>query len=340
MEAKVVILSRQNIDEIFLRNLFEYGFLAGEIKKYGTVDEALTVSDKEVELVLFQLDGIDNTAIVKALYLKFKSAPIIVFAAPEDEKAAIELLQYGVQDIIILNPGHVSHDFKLTINKALKRKQFSKQIDEHNDRLINEVRTSNRMLDHILSSINEVVWSCTAGNFEVVYINNACYDIYGFSPNEIIGNSDLLFGRVLQEDKHQFESGWRELLRTGKSVSEYRIIHKDGTIKYMKNESVLRRDHNNGPEFINGFARDITLQKMQLRKIQEQNEQLQEIARIHSHKIRGPLASILGLTQLFNVEKADVENREIIDHINTAANNLDLVIHDIVRQTDHRLRLQ
>jgi PAS domain S-box-containing protein len=205
--------------------------------------------------------------------------------------------------------------------------------DEYNLELINEIQNQKRKLEHILSSINEVVWSCTAYSLETIYINDACYEIYGYTPHEIMGDSDLLFGSVHPDDKKQLKAAWRQLLRNDNSIMEYRIIHKDGSLRYIKNEAVLRRDKNDIPEFINGFARDVTIQKKQMLEIKKQNEKLQEIAWIQSHKLRGPLASILGLTNLFDSNTACANNIEIIDHIRTAARQLDAVVHDIVAKS-------
>ena len=250
-------------------------------------------------------------------------------AAAHEEPIAEQLLEYGAEDYI-LNTEFSSGRFKRIINNAMHRKQFSRQAEERQLSLNHEIQTQKRRLDHILSSINEVVWSCTADTFETIYINDACYPIYGYTPDEIIGNCDMFLGSVHPDDKKQFKSAWRQLLKSSNSVFEYRILHKDGTLRYIKNEAVLRRDGNNQPRYINGFARDVTLQKMQLLKIQEQNEQLQQIAWIQSHKVRGPVATILGLMQLFDTETADAGNREIINYLQVATNNLDQVIRDIV----------
>jgi len=70
--------------------------------------------------------------------------------------------------------------------------------------------------------------------------------------------------------------------------------------------------------------------------IKEQNKRLQEIAAISSHEIRRPVATILGLVNLFDKKHLDSPmNREIIGHIDTTAQELDSVIHTIVEKTIH-----
>jgi GAF domain-containing protein len=70
--------------------------------------------------------------------------------------------------------------------------------------------------------------------------------------------------------------------------------------------------------------------------IKEQNKKLQEIAAISSHEIRRPVATILGLANLFDKTNMDNPmNREIIGHIDITAQELDKVIHTIVEKTVH-----
>lgn len=82
-------------------------------------------------------------------------------------------------------------------------------------------------------------------------------------------------------------------------------------------------------------ARDITDQRKHLFKIEKQNSTLREIAFIESHKIRGPVATILGLEQFFNYDNlADPVNREIMEGVKTVTMELDLFIREVVRMSN------
>ncbi|MEO6978660.1 MAG: GAF domain-containing protein, partial [Mucilaginibacter sp.] len=68
--------------------------------------------------------------------------------------------------------------------------------------------------------------------------------------------------------------------------------------------------------------------------VKDQNKRLQEIASISSHDIRRPVATILGLVNLFDRNTPDNPmNKEIINHIDATAKELDEVIHTIVEKT-------
>ncbi len=82
-------------------------------------------------------------------------------------------------------------------------------------------------------------------------------------------------------------------------------------------------------------ARDITEQRKHLQKIEEQNIALREIAFIESHKLRGPVATIMGLEQLFNFDDfSDPVNKIVIEGVAKASNDLDLVIREVVHKSN------
>jgi len=76
-------------------------------------------------------------------------------------------------------------------------------------------------------------------------------------------------------------------------------------------------------------------QKNELLRLQ--NERLSNIAWLASHKVRGPVASILGLSKLFNRDNyVDPDNAKIIEGIYASANELDLIIKELVAKAGEK----
>ena len=73
--------------------------------------------------------------------------------------------------------------------------------------------------------------------------------------------------------------------------------------------------------------------EIQEQKIKGQNEHLQEIAFMNAHILRLPVANILALSGLINPESTDAGNKELIEHIQTSAHQLDDAIRKIVSKT-------
>ena len=69
--------------------------------------------------------------------------------------------------------------------------------------------------------------------------------------------------------------------------------------------------------------------------LKHQYEKLYEIAFLQSHQVRGPVATILGLINMFNFDIPDDPlNTDLIKHLQEATISLDKVIHMIVKKTN------
>jgi PAS domain S-box-containing protein len=82
------------------------------------------------------------------------------------------------------------------------------------------------------------------------------------------------------------------------------------------------------------FLRDITQRRQHEEEIKKQNKKLKDIAFITSHSLRAPLANILGLTEILDKKNlACKENEDVIDNLKISAQQLDVVIRNIVNRT-------
>jgi signal transduction histidine kinase len=66
------------------------------------------------------------------------------------------------------------------------------------------------------------------------------------------------------------------------------------------------------------------------------NNELRQFSYTISHNLRGPVASLLGLTSLLNDKHLDPSNREIIDHIRNSTLRFDSIIKDLNKIIDIR----
>jgi signal transduction histidine kinase len=80
-----------------------------------------------------------------------------------------------------------------------------------------------------------------------------------------------------------------------------------------------------------GGIRDVTDLKIALEKIQLRDRQLAEVSFYNSHKVRAPLARLLGLVQLLRMDPNSPSNeqQELLEKIRNAAEELDYLIKNI-----------
>lgn len=83
-----------------------------------------------------------------------------------------------------------------------------------------------------------------------------------------------------------------------------------------------------------GLAKDITEKLAYIDQIENQQHNLSYIAFAQSHLVRAPLARILALVQHVKQKFNDGSiETELLDALNHSANELDVVIHDIIEKT-------
>jgi DNA-binding NtrC family response regulator len=110
-----------------------------------------------------------------------------------------------------------------------------------------------------------------------------------------------------------------ELIKNG--VTDYVLKDKLGVL----NQKILRALE----EARIKKERIIAEQKLKL-----QNEKLFEIAFLQSHQVRGPIANVLGLINLFNHQNPnDPMNTEVIRRLQTTTEAFDKVIRQIIQKT-------
>lgn len=151
---------------------------------------------------------------------------------------------------------------------------------------------------------------------------------------ELDKGDDVLFGRQNISYTQKFEMCYQLALmgRTFRSVEDIRV---GDALLYTSVSFNPVRDNTGAIIGVSCFARDITEQRRHLLKIEEQNLALREIANIESHKMRGPLATILGLQQFFNYDNlADPLNGELMAGIELLSHQLDNIIKEVVRMSN------
>ena len=118
------------------------------------------------------------------------------------------------------------------------------------------------------------------------------------------------------------------LARSGKSIEHEKLLHYPNGMSiwwYFTYEPA--RDDDKKIIGISYNATNINERKEQELKIINQNISLKEIARINSHELRGPVASILGLLTLIKEDKCD-DNR-YLDLLEKTVHALDEKVHYI-----------
>ncbi|MBK1442688.1 PAS domain-containing protein [Parapedobacter sp. ISTM3] len=109
--------------------------------------------------------------------------------------------------------------------------------------------------------IDEVLYSVDMQQYKILQMSPACEKVYGYTVDEFHKNNYLWMDVILEEDKHIIRAG-DPVMRRGEIVAnEYRIHHKDGSIRWLGGTLTPTLDENGNLIRIDGVVSDITIRK-------------------------------------------------------------------------------
>lgn len=127
------------------------------------------------------------------------------------------------------------------------------------------------------NAMDEVFFSVDIINLRVIQISNGCEKLYGYEPGAFLANSRLWFELIHPDDKH-IVADHDEILKRGEKVnSQYRIIRKNGEVRWVENKVVPGFDENGSLVRIDGITWDITNRKVTEDKQHERDVRFRQI---------------------------------------------------------------
>jgi PAS domain S-box-containing protein len=105
-------------------------------------------------------------------------------------------------------------------------------------------------------------------------------ELTGYSAQEFMDDPEL-FGNLIHPDDREYVWQQVEVLRREKKTLdlEYRIVVRDGSIKWIRDRTTSMVDENGETTRINGFMEDITKRKLAEDSLRESREQLQRYSK-------------------------------------------------------------
>ena len=178
----------------------------------------------------------------------------------------------------IAKPWH-EIDFILTVREALRSYEKSQQLREQNQTLqrVNQelqqeirerkhaeklLKASEARLESILNSLEDVIWSASPQTLELLYINPAAEQLYGypvqmFLQNQTFWRHDL----VHPQDRDSLKDFLAQVLVQNNLTIKYRILHANGEIRWVKEHAQVIYDDRDNAIRIDGTIYNITQQK-------------------------------------------------------------------------------
>jgi diguanylate cyclase (GGDEF)-like protein/PAS domain S-box-containing protein len=125
----------------------------------------------------------------------------------------------------------------------------------------------------ILNTLEEIVWTASAPNFDLHLVSAATEKVYGIPQQAFLDDPELWFKTIHPDDKLRVQASTAQIFQLGKTEIEYRIIRADGQERWLSDRMYVVYDEDGTPSELSGVVYDISERKSIIETLQK-SEQL------------------------------------------------------------------
>ncbi len=200
------------------------------------------------------------------------------------------------------------------------------------------LQQSEERFRQLADNIDTVFFMYDAQFNHTIYINPAYEKMWGRSLQSIYENPRSFLDDIHPDDRPGIERMIEQYAHgLDFGSKEYRIIHADGQIRWIRDRVIPIREKSGKITRITGLATDITDRKrieedlMQAKcQAEEANRAKSQFLANMSHEIRNPIGGIILLSQVMVTENEDPGLRKKLGLIQESAQSLLNIINDIL----------
>ncbi len=161
-----------------------------------------------------------------------------------------------------------------------------------------ELRASEQRYKRLIGSVTDYIYNVRVENGVAVETTHGpgCIAVTGYAPEEFETDKQLWYRMVHEEDRKTVTERAQRVMR-GEAVPtlKHRIIHKDGSVRWVRNTIVFRKDASGSVASYDGLVSDYTERK----KAEELNE-IQRQQLIQADKLASLGTLVAGMAHEIN----------------------------------------
>ncbi|WP_207533603.1 PAS domain S-box protein [Desertivirga arenae] len=196
-----------------------------------------------------------------------------------------------------------------------------------------EILLAKENLDALINNIEDAIWSVDA-NYRVLSANNSFKTaVLTMIGRDLIIGESIYFPELQGKDADVWKNHYDKALK-GEAFQIIELINYPDLEPYCAETKFRPIKINNQIVGVACTSRNIQERLETQKRIIEQNSKLLELISIVSHEIRGPIASIMGLTNIFNdKDYNDPFNAEVIKLVQSLTTELDTLLFTLIDKT-------
>jgi len=187
------------------------------------------------------------------------SVPVMMLTGTDNATIAVEAMKRGARDYLIKDTEHQYLELlPAVIQRVLseRRMLMEKKLAEH------KLFQAEAKYRSLVETIPAIVYIAALDNTNRFLYVSSRINTLGFSPEQWLSDPDILVAQIHPEDRVRALDERTNSRSTGAALrSEYRLVARDGTILWFRDEASVVRDESGRSLFLQGILIDITESK-------------------------------------------------------------------------------
>lgn len=236
---------------------------------------------------------------------------------------------YWVDTTIVpfMNGSKTPHQYIAIRTDITNRKQFEEKLEKANKGL----EASERKHKEAQAIANFGNWELDFTSGKATWSEEACR-IYGLDLSDNIHSYNTWLEFIHPLDRSRvIEVSEQAQASLSQASFPHRIVWRNGTIRHVHSISQFKLNEEGVPLGMYGVVHDITEQKKAEESLKAANNELQTFMYRASHDLRGPLASIIGLTHVSKIDVTDPKALTYLKMIGSSTDKLDKILKGLVQ---------
>lgn len=229
------------------------------------------------------------------------------------------------------------------ITRRIEAEKALRRATQATDRALRDLAVQEERYRSLVDNVPGIVYRCDLDeHWTMRYMSEFVEELTGYPATDFIDNTVRSYASVIHpEDADDVAAGVEAgIAASGFFLLQYRIIHRDGSIRWVFERGQAMRDTKGVVDYLDGFILDITERQLAederdrlITDLSNANEELERFAHVASHDLKEPLRVVAGFTRLLrgrHSDQLDTQGRDYLDNIAKASERMQALISDLL----------
>jgi PAS domain S-box-containing protein len=187
------------------------------------------------------------------------------------------------------------------------------------------LKESQRMLSTLMGNLPGMAYRCRNDDeWTMDFISDGCRNITGYAPQDFIGNALISYNELIHPDDRKLvaDEVHRGIEEGGQFHVEYRVIAKDGTVRWLWEQGCPVYDDRGKMVGLEGFITEITARKKAQENVRLANWKLTLLGDLTRHDVVNRVTMLSGYLELAEKNVKDDKVRRYLEKAILAARSI------------------